>query len=124
MKRNPLVPFIMIMAVGVLAMFLLSFKGLGDFKNLTEGTGEEGNAADETANLTPEELYTQQGCISCHGEQYQGVSGPELTGVGDRLSIEEIENVLINGVPGTPMPAGLIPAEKTGEMAEWLSELK
>ena len=34
MNRNPIMPFVIIMVIGVLAMFLFSFKGLGDSKDL------------------------------------------------------------------------------------------
>jgi cytochrome c550 len=121
MKRNPIMPFVVIMVIGVLAMFLISFKGIGDSKDLAaelEGGGEEQT---EQVAANPEEIY-QQTCIGCHGEQYQGGgNAPALTGVGDRLSKEEIADVVVNGRGG--MPPGLVPAEKAGEMAEWLSGL-
>ena len=47
--------------------------------------------------------------------------GPGLVGVGDRLSKEEIEDIVVNGK--NAMPKGLVPADKAGEMAEWLSGL-
>ena len=36
MKRNPVVPFVIIMVLGIGLMFLLSFKGLGDSKQIAE----------------------------------------------------------------------------------------
>jgi cytochrome c550 len=121
MKRNPIMPFVAIMLIGVLAMFLISFKGIGDAKDLAaelEGGGE-GQREEVAAN--PEEIY-QKSCIGCHGEQYQGGgSAPALTGVGDRLSKDEITDVVVNGRGA--MPPGLVPAEKADEMADWLSGL-
>ncbi len=65
----------------------------------------------------PEDIY-QQSCIACHGDSYQGGVGPALTGVGDRLSKEEVADILVNGK--NSMPPGLVPADKAGEVAEWL----
>ncbi|WP_071395796.1 cytochrome c550 [Bacillus tuaregi] len=121
MNRNPIIPFITIMVVGVLAMFLLSFKGIGDSKELAaelEGGGEE--KTEEVAS-NPEDIY-KQNCINCHGDQYQGGVGPALKGVGDRMSTDEIADIVTNGKGS--MPPGLVPAEKAGEMAEWLAGLK
>ena len=44
MKRSPLLPFGIIMIVGVLVMLLLSFKGIGDSRDLAaelEGGDEQ-----------------------------------------------------------------------------------
>ena len=70
LKKGPLVPFALIMVLGVLTMLLLSFKGVGDSKDLAaeiEGSGEE----TEQVAASPEEIY-QGSCIACHGDQYQG----------------------------------------------------
>lgn len=118
MKRNPIMPFVVIMVVGVLAMFLFSFKGIDDSKQLAEEL-ENGGKSEQTEQTAsnPEDIY-QQSCIGCHGDQYQGGVGPALKGVGDRLSQEEVENILVNGK--NAMPPGLVPADKAGEVAEWL----
>ncbi|MDQ0269478.1 cytochrome c550 [Cytobacillus purgationiresistens] len=118
MNRNPLIPFALIAILGIGAMFLVSFKGLGDMKELA-GEGEEPQT-EETASADPEEIY-QQSCISCHGDQYQGGVGPALTGVGDKLSEDEIVEILTNGKGA--MPGGLV-AGKEADMAAWLSELE
>ncbi|MFE8703192.1 cytochrome c550 [Cytobacillus sp. FJAT-54145] len=120
MNRNPIIPFVLIMVFGVMAMFFLSFKGLGDMDELAaerEGHGEE----TEEVAANPEDIY-KQSCIGCHGDAYQGGVGPALTGVGDKLSTEQIADILVNGVGS--MPPGLVPADKATEMAEWLAEIK
>ncbi|MGD6853650.1 cytochrome c550 [Bacillus infantis] len=121
MNRNPLIPFLLIAVLGIGAMFLVSFKGLGDAKDLAaeqEGGGEEQT---EEVAANPEDIY-KQSCIGCHGDQYQGGVGPALTGVGDRYSQDEIADIVVNGKGS--MPPGLVPQEKAGEMAEWLAGLK
>lgn len=119
MKRNPLIPFLLIAVLGIGLIFLLSFKGIGDHKELANGGEEE--KTEDVANATPEEIY-QGNCISCHGQNYEGGAGPALTGVGDRLSVDEIKETIKNG-KGI-MPANLVPEEKLDEMAEWVSQIK
>lgn len=119
--KNPVMPYILIFAFGIVAMFLISFKGLGDAEQLAAEREGGGQKTEETAAASPEEIY-QKSCIGCHGDQYQGAVGPALKGVGDHLSQEEIANVLVNGRGA--MPPGMVPADKADEMAAWLSELK
>ncbi|MDZ5470960.1 cytochrome c (plasmid) [Bacillus sp. 31A1R] len=119
MNRNPIIPFILIMVFGVTAMFLVSFKGLGDMKDLA--AEKEGGEKTEEVASNPEDIY-QQSCIGCHGADYSGGVGPALKGVGDKLSAEEIENILVNGQGS--MPPGLVKPENAPAMAEWLAEIK
>lgn len=121
MNRNPIVPFILIMVFGIGLMFFLSFKGLGDSKDLAnEAEGGEKPKTEEVAS-NPEDLYKSAGCIGCHGDAYQGVSGPSLVGIGK--SKDEIKEILLNGLPGG-MPAGLVQGEQADVMAEWITTLK
>jgi cytochrome c550 len=120
MNRNPLIPFVLIMVMGIGLMFLLSFKGVGDSKDLAKEK-EGGEKTEETAEVNPEEFY-QQSCAGCHGNQYEGVSGPALKGVGSKYSKDEIKDILINGKGN--MPPGMA-AGKEEQMAEWITnELK
>ncbi|MRX71290.1 c-type cytochrome [Bacillus lacus] len=120
MNRNPLIPFALIAVLGIGLIFLFSFKGLGDARQLAEG-GEE-QPAEDVANASPEEIYAQQGCINCHGQNYEGGVGPKLTGVGERLSENDIKNIIQNG--GNGMPGNLVPQEKLDEMTAWVAELQ
>jgi len=122
MKRNPVMPFIIIMVFGIGLMFLLSFKGLGDAKDLAKEK-EGGGKTEETesASASPEDIY-KQNCISCHGDAYQGGVGPALKGVGDRLSVDEVKNVITNGRGA--MPPGLVEEQNIDAMAEYIHGLK
>jgi cytochrome c550 len=120
MNRSPIIPFVIIMVVGVVVMFLISFKGIGDSKDLAAELNGSNEKQTETADANPEDIYNKT-CIGCHGEQYQGGAGPGLVGVSDRLSKEEIEDIVVNGK--NAMPKGLVPADQAGEMADWLSGL-
>ncbi|MFE5427038.1 MULTISPECIES: cytochrome c550 [Bacillaceae] len=122
MNRNPVMPFIIIMVFGIGLMFLLSFKGLGDAKDLAkEKEGGEKTEETENASASPEDIY-KQNCISCHGDAYQGGVGPALKGVGDRLSVDEVKNVITNGRGA--MPPGLVEEQNIDAMAEYIHGLK
>jgi cytochrome c550 len=121
MKRNPVIPFVLIMVFGIALMLLLSFKGLGDMKEVAKDEGK-GTETTEVAASKPEDIY-QQSCIGCHGDQYQGVVGPTLKGVGTKYSKEELMTFVTKG-KGTGMPAGLVKEEQAAAMADWLATLK
>ncbi|SIQ26837.1 cytochrome c550 [Peribacillus simplex] len=122
MNRNAVMPFIIIMVFGIGLMFLLSFKGLGDAKDLAkEKEGGEKTEETENASASPEDIY-KQNCISCHGDAYQGGVGPALKGVGDRLSVDEVKEVITNGRGA--MPPGLVEEQNIDAMAEYIHGLK
>jgi cytochrome c550 len=121
MKRNPVIPYILIMVFGIVLVFILSFKGLGDSKEIAKEKGE-GNETTEVAASKPEDIY-KQSCIGCHGDQYQGTVGPALKGVGSKYSKEELMTIVTKG-KGTAMPAGLVKEEQAAAMADWLATIK
>ncbi|MGE7779362.1 cytochrome c550 [Peribacillus sp. NPDC097264] len=122
MNRNPVMPFIIIMVFGIGLMFLLSFKGLGDAKDLAkEKEGGEKTEETESASSSPEDIY-KQNCISCHGDAYQGGVGPALKGVADRLSEDEVKEVIANGRGA--MPPGLVDESNLDAMAKYIHGLK
>ena len=73
MKRNPLIPFALIAALGIIVMFVFSFQGLNKSKELADAKWRE---AAQTASK-PEDIV-KQSCTSCHGDQLQGAVGPNL----------------------------------------------
>ncbi|MFC3882950.1 cytochrome c550 [Bacillus songklensis] len=119
MNRNPLAPFFLIMAVGLILMLVLAVNGVNNAKEIA--AEKEGGGAKQEAAAKPEDVYKQT-CIGCHGDQYQGGVGPSLKGVGDRLSKDQIKEVITKGRGA--MPANLVPEDKADEMAEWLGTLK
>ncbi|MBO0959471.1 cytochrome c [Neobacillus sp. MM2021_6] len=121
MKKNPVIPYIVIFVFGIVLVFILSFKGLGDMKEVAKDNGEgKGGEKTEVAASNPEDIYKST-CIGCHGDQYQGVVGPALKNTG--LSKDEVKDILNNG-KGTGMPKGLVPAEQVDAMADWVSKIK
>lgn len=104
MKWNPLIPFLLIAVLGIGLTFFLSVKGLDDSREIASG-GESKSAEKKDANASPEEIY-KANCIACHGENYEGVSGPSLKGVGDKKDVAEIKTKIEKG--GNGMPSGLV----------------
>jgi len=119
MNRNPVVPFILIMVLGIGLIFALSFKGLGDSKDLADEK-KGGGKKTEAVAANPEDIYKTT-CISCHGDQYQGVVGPTLKGVGKKYSHAQLKNIVMHGKGA--MPSGLVPEENADKMADWLAKL-
>ncbi|MEH7120456.1 cytochrome c [Neobacillus vireti] len=122
MKRNPVIPYILVMVFGIVLVFIMSFKGLGDMKEVAKENGEgKGSETTEVAATKPEDIYKQT-CVACHGDQYQGVVGPTLKGVGSKYSKAEIVHIITKGKGN--MPPGLVPQEQAEAMAEWVSKIK
>ncbi|MFZ2463886.1 MAG: cytochrome c [Caldibacillus thermoamylovorans] len=118
MKRNAIFPYLLIMVLGIGLVVALSIIGVNDSKEAEGKDSEKGNVAQAA---TPEEIY-QKSCFTCHGQNYEGAMGPELKGVDERLSKDEIKEVLKNGRGA--MPKGLVPAESLDAMADWLMSLE
>jgi cytochrome c550 len=126
MKRNPVIPFVLIMVFGIVLIFILSFKGLDQSKDIAKGN-DKGTGSDtaQTSAQKPEDIYTST-CIGCHGDQYQGGVGPALKGVGKRLSTDEIQKIITQGKTGAKgtMPPGLVKESDAKAMAEWVSKIQ
>ena len=90
----------------------------------THSTTEKGEAGSTSFSKVNDgsaaaKIYEQK-CSSCHGDTLEGKIGPELTTVGDRLSMQEIEAIINDGAPA--MPGGLIAEDEAKKVAEWLME--
>lgn len=126
MKRNPAIPYIFIMLLGIALVFFLSVKGLGDAKEIAKdnkkGDAKTEAPAGQTGGKFDPEGFAKQTCVTCHGNNLEGNIGPNLHGIGKKISKDEIKNVLKNG-KGT-MPPGMVPAENVDAMADWVANLK
>lgn len=122
MQKNPIIPFILIMAFGIGLIFFLSIDGVGNKAEIAEqhegGESAEGGEEATAGEFDPEALAKGK-CISCHGNTYEGGMGPSL--VATQLSEDEIKDVLANGKGN--MPAGLVPEANLDEMATWVKSL-
>ncbi|PTM56688.1 cytochrome c551 [Desmospora activa DSM 45169] len=80
---------------------------------------DSGGAVEQT---TAENIYNNN-CMSCHGQNLEGVSGPGLKEVGAKYSQEEIEEIIMNGKGRMPAIKQLSD-ENRAVLAEWLAEHK
>ena len=123
MQKNPIIPFILIMAFGIGLIFFLSMDGVGNKEEIAateEAEGTEGGEEASAGGFDPE-AKAQQSCIGCHGNSYEGTgAAPAL--VGTALSEDEVKDVLANGKGA--MPGGLVPAENIDAMAAWIKSLE
>ncbi|EMR05916.1 Cytochrome c A [Bhargavaea cecembensis DSE10] len=134
MNRNPVVPYILIMALGIGLIFFMSLYGLDNQEEIaadqeqsedsggdttTGEAGGEGGDEASSGDFDPEAL-AQGKCVSCHGQNYEGSVGPSLVGLDS--SADEVKDVLKNGKGA--MPGGLVPDENLDAMAEWVLSLQ
>lgn len=118
MKRNPLVPYFLIFAMGFVLIFFLGIKGIGDAREIAN----EGEGNGDVVEVDPEAI-AQKSCISCHGENLEGKNNaPSLRGMD--LTKDEIVDVIMKGRPDKGMPGGLVPAENVEQLADWLASLE
>ncbi|MFS0783677.1 cytochrome c551 [Bacillus sp. 1P06AnD] len=68
------------------------------------------------------QLYSKN-CFACHGDNLQGVNGPNLQTIGAEKSEAEIEKIIVEGTGGG-MPKGLLKGKDAETVAQWLSEKK
>ena len=88
----------------------------------TDTTTEE-TADDAATSGADGEALVKETCVTCHGGNLEGMGNtPSLADVGERLSEEEIQDVILNGRGG--MPGGLLQGEDAEAAAAWLSEQK
>ncbi|KIL46021.1 cytochrome c550 [Jeotgalibacillus campisalis] len=118
MNKNPIIPFLLIMVLGFGVVFFMSIQGLNESEEAAEeeGSGEEAGGGD----FDPEAHY-QSTCIGCHGENYEGGTGPALEGVGERLDESEIADIMLNGKGA--MPGGQVDDANADAMAEWVAQI-
>ncbi|QUG42132.1 c-type cytochrome [Psychrobacillus sp. INOP01] len=120
MQRNPIIPFILIMAFGIGLIFFLSMDGVGNKEEMAATEEHAEGGEDASAGEFDPEALAQGKCIGCHGNSYEGGMGPSL--VGTSLSEDEVKDVLANGKGS--MPPGLVPAENIDAMAAWVKSLE
>ena len=128
MNKNPVVPFLLIFALGIGLIFFMSLYGLDQKKEIAGANEEEGTeqgteGTEEDSANTGEfdaEAVAQQKCISCHGDNLTGGMGPALNSSTDS---DAAHAAIKEGVAGTAMPAGLVPDENIDEMVEYILSL-
>ncbi|PKR79015.1 cytochrome C [Halalkalibacillus sediminis] len=117
MKKNAVIPFALIALLGIVAMVVMSGVGLSQMDQA------EGNESEDTEeSMEPEDIY-QANCMQCHGENLEGGTGPNLQDVGDRYSLEKVQDIIANGVEGSNIMTGDYATNEEAEiLAAWLVE--
>ncbi|WP_434120863.1 c-type cytochrome [Salinicoccus roseus] len=105
MNRNPIVPFILIIFLGIGLVFLLSSQGANEEEGGGEETaseeGGEGGGEEASSGDFDAEGFARDNCASCHGQDFSGGMGPALAGTS--LAEEDFTATVREG-PGS-MPA-------------------
>lgn len=72
------------------------------------------------------EIAKTANCIGCHAADFSGASAPALTGVGNRMTTEEIAQVITEGRNNGAMPgfADSLSADEINQLSVWLSKQK
>lgn len=126
MKSNPVVPYILIFALGLGLIFFMSLWGIDQKKEIADADNEGKTEATDDAAASEDfdpESFAQGQCISCHGGDLTGSMGPNLHGLS--LSKDELHDIIKNG-KGDMMPAfgGKASDEQIDELAEYILSLK
>lgn len=111
MNKNPIIPFLLIIFLGVGLVFLLSAQGANQeeegeevaTEEGSEGGGEEGSEEGgdgASSGDVDAEGIAQNSCASCHGEDFSGGMGPALAGTS--LGEEEFTDIVRNGQGSMP----------------------
>src|SRR5690625_3961512 len=117
MGKNPIVPFLLIMALGIGLIFFMSLYGLDQKEEIASGDNEEAEVAEEFDAAS----FANASCVSCHGGNLEGGGAPGL--VGTDLSKAELEDIIKNGTDGG-MPGGLVPDNHLDEMVDYILSLE
>ena len=102
----------------------LALKAAGPAMVLIVALAQAGAGAAEPVSLARQAELTslvRQDCGSCHGMTLKGGLGKSLLPANlSDLALSELENIILDGIPGTPMPGwrGLL----TTSEANWIAE--
>lgn len=120
MGKNPIVPFLLIMGLGIGVIFFMSLYGLDQQAEIAKDNDTEEVEDGDTADFDPAS-FTDASCVSCHGGGLEGGSAPGL--VATDLSKEELEDIIRDGTDGG-MPGGLVPEGDLDDVVEYILSLE
>lgn len=126
MKNNPVVPYILIFALGLGLIFFMSLYGIEQKEEIAgadeEGKTEETNDDAAASEDFDPENFVQGQCVSCHGNDLAGGFGPSLVGLSD--SKEDIHAIIKNGEGSMPAFGDKISDEQIDQLADYILTLK
>ena len=121
MGKNPVVPYILIFALGIGLIFFMSLYGLDQKKEIAS-QNDDGKTEETTDSAEFDAEAVAQGkCIGCHGGDLSGGMGPKL--VGTSLSKDDIKAIVKDG-KGTMPAQGITDDAELDAMADYILSLK
>lgn len=104
MNKNPIIPFVLIIFLGIGLVFLLSGIGATDSGEedvaTEEGTEESGGGEEASSGDVDAEGIARDNCASCHGQDFSGGMGPALAGTS--LAEDEFNTIVREGQGSMP----------------------
>ncbi|RXZ77836.1 cytochrome c [Paenibacillaceae bacterium] len=79
---------------------------------------------EQAGEFAAAETIYQQKCMSCHGTDMQGRSGPNLQKVGSKRTEQEIADVVANGQNRMPAFKNALTEGEIAQLSTWLSSMK
>lgn len=88
-------------------------------------TDKDTNDNGGEATVASGEEIAKQNCAGCHGQNFEGAMGPDLTKIGSKYSEDEIKNIIVNGSENGAMPPqSQLSEEQVSEVSSWLAAKK
>ncbi|TDM04368.1 c-type cytochrome [Macrococcus carouselicus] len=106
MNRNPVVPFLLILLMGVGLIFFMSAEGANKEKEGAEG----GEGAAKTEQKFDAAAFAKDNCTSCHGQNLEGAMGPKLAGISKDDA--EVKKIIREGKGAMPAHDESVIADK------------
>ncbi|MBF0753280.1 cytochrome c [Jeotgalicoccus halotolerans] len=127
MNKNPIVPFLLIIFLGIGLVFLLSGLGSTDdgeedvaTEEGSEGSEESGGDEASSGDVDAEGI-ARDNCASCHGQDFSGGMGPALAGTS--LAEEDFTTTVREGQGSMPaFSADQIADEELTALYQFFSE--
>ncbi|WP_414042907.1 c-type cytochrome [Macrococcus animalis] len=115
MNRNPVIPFLLIMLMGVGLIFFMAAHGA----NKGEEKGEGGAKTEQKFDA---KTFAKDNCTSCHGQNLEGGMGPKLAGISDT---EKAKKIIREGKGAMPAhDASKIADKDLDSLVKYLKEAK
>ena len=127
MNKNPIIPFLLIIFLGIGLVFLLSGLGSTDdgeedvaTEEGSEGSEESGGDEASSGDVDAEGI-ARDNCASCHGQDFSGGMGPALAGTS--LAEEDFTTTVREGQGSMPaFSADQIADEELTALYQFFSE--
>ena len=122
-----------VMLLSLAAIIYLTWAAVAQHEAMEAASGKTGSGTPmekakvelvEPDSEAAQIFASQSSCTGCHGANLQGGMGPSLLGVGDRLSAEEIADVIKNGRGAMPPGAFTGSDAELNTLVEWLAKQK